>query len=428
MIKKEVVEMLTELAREKGFDKQFVVSALKDSILKVAEMKFNKKEGIICEISESTGEVKIYLQKKIVKNKDDVKNDIEEISYEEALTINPEAKVGDTIYVPYPVSDIFGRYTINQIKNNLIQRFKETEREILFKKYQTKIGELVSGVVTNIYAVGCYVKLTDVEAFLDKEDMIPNDIIKKGKTIRAIVKKVEEKPSDREKVKIKGPVIYLTRTSPKFVAKLLEFEIPEILKNEVEIKKIVRIPGVRCKIAVYSKNEKIDPLGACVGPRGTRIQGISKELGKEKIDIIPWSEDPVVFIGRSLSLAKVLKVIIKKPGNKAICVVPDDQITTAIGQDNSNIQLANEITGYDIQIVSQSEYYKEAEETKRKKLKVEELELNEKTIEILKKHGFKTAKEIMASSTEEIAKITGLKKKTIDKIYKEIHDKINLGE
>lgn len=428
MINREVVEMLTELAREKGFDKQFVVSALKDSILKAAELKFNKKEGFICEISESTGEVKLYLEKKVVKSKEEVKNEIEEISLEDALNINPDAKVGEKIYCPYPVSELFSRYTINQVKNNLIQKFKESEREIMLKKYQNKIGELVTGTITNHYAAGCYVKLVDLEAFIDKEDMIPNEIVKKGKTIKAIVKMVEERPSDREKVKIKGPVVYLTRTSKQFVAKLLEFEIPEILKNEVEIKKIARIPGVRCKIAVYSKNEKIDPLGACVGPRGTRIQGISKELSGEKIDIIPWSADPVVFIGRSLSLAKVLKVIIKKTGNKAICVVPDDQVSTAIGKDESNIKLANEITGYNIQVVSQSEHHKEVEETKRKKLKIEELDLNEKVVEILKKQGYKTAKDIMASSEEELLKIPGLGKKTVDKIFMEIHKALNLGE
>lgn len=428
MINREVVEMLTELAREKGFDKQFVVSALKEAILKAAELRFNKKEGIICEISESTGEVRLYLEKKVLKSKMDVKNDIEEVSLEDALTVNPDARIGEKIYYPYPVSDLFGRYTINQVKNNLIQKFKESERAIMLKKYKNKIGELVTGTITNHYAAGCYVKLIDLEAFLDKEDMIPNEIVKKGKTIKAIVKMVEEKPSDKEKVKIKGPVVYLTRTNKQFVAKLLEFEIPEILKNEVEIKNIARIPGVRCKIAVYSKNEKIDPLGACVGPRGTRIKGISKELGSEKIDIIPWSADPVVFIGRSLSLAKVLKVIIKKTGNKAICVVPDDQVSTAIGKDNTNIQLANEITGYNIQVVSQSEHHKEVEESKRKKLKLEELNLNDKIVDILKKHGFKTAKDIMSSSEEELSKIPGLGKKTIDKIFMEIHKSLNLGE
>ncbi len=433
MINREVVEMLTELAREKGFDKQFVISALKDAILKAAEYKFNKKEGIICEISEATGEVKLYIQKKIVKSKDDVKNEIEEVAHDDALNINPDAKVGEKIYYPYPVSEIFSRYTINQVKNHLLQRFKETERDIILKKYQSKIGELVSGTITSIYAVGCYVKLMDIEAFIDKEDMIPNEIVKKGKSIKAIVKKVEERPSDREKVKIKGPVVYLTRTSEEFVAKLLGFEIPEILKNEVEIKKIARIPGVKCKIAVYSKNEKIDPLGACVGPRGTRIQGISKELGSEKIDIIPWSEDPSVFIGRALSLTKIsttkdIKVIIKPNSKKAICVIPDDQVSSAIGKDNSNIELAIRLTGYQIQVIPHSEYYKEVEDSKRKKIKIEDLNLNEKVIAILKKHGFKTAKDIMASSEEELVKIPGLGKKTVDKIFLEIHKALNLGE
>ncbi|RKZ17016.1 hypothetical protein DRQ17_04755, partial [bacterium] len=299
---------------------------------------------------------------------------------------------------------------------------------LIYKKYVAKIGELVSGTVATAYSAGAYIKLAEIEAFIDKEDQIPGEVLRRGQTLKAVVKEVEEKPKDKTKVRLKGPVIYLTRVTETFIRKLFEFEIPEILKGEVEIKKIARRPGVRCKIAVFSSNEKIDPVGACVGPRGARIQGIVKEMSGEKIDIIAWSSDPKILVGRALSPAKVTKVVMKKSGDKATCVVPDDQVTLAIGKDSINVELAKELVGIDIEIKGQTEYHKEEEEKRRVKIKVENLDLPKRIKEILKKHGYKNAKDIMTATAEDLLKLPGIGKKAVDKIYTAVHKALNLGE
>jgi len=425
VINKQVVEMLTELAKERGLEKRVVIETLKESIIAAAKKKTNIPEGWVCEISEASGEIRLFLEKEVVKK---VENPDVQISIEEAKELKPGVKSGEKIYVEIPLLETFGRNAINLVRNSLIQKMKENEKQLIYKKYVAKIGELVSGTVATAYSSGAYIKLAEIEAFLDKEDQIPGEVLRRGQTLKAVVKEVEEKPKDKTKVRLKGPVIYLTRVTETFIRKLFEFEIPEILRGEVEIKKIARRPGVRCKIAVFSSNEKIDPVGACVGPRGARIQGIVKEMSGEKIDIIAWSSDPKILVGRALSPAKVTKVVMKKSGDKAICVVPDDQVTLAIGKDSINVELAKELVGMDIEIKGQTEYHKEEEEKRRVKIKVENLDLPKRIKEILKKHGYKNAKDIMTSTAEELLKLPGIGKKAVDKIYTAVHKALNLGE
>jgi len=426
VINREVVEMLTELAKERRLEKTFVIETLKEAFISTAKKMFGKEEGFQCEVSEASGEIRLYMEKKAVKK---VKNPLDEISMEDAIEINPGVKIGDTVYVEIPITQEFGRNAITQIRNFLVQKMKEREKRIVFEKYKGKIGELVAGTVASAYAAGAYVKLSDIEAFLDREEQIPGEILRRGQQLKAVVLDIEEKTRDKEKVKIKGPVVYLTRKTPNFVLRLLEFEIPEILRGEVEIKGIARSPGIRTKIAVYSKEEKVDPVGACVGPRGSRIQGIVREMSGEKIDIIPFSPDKKIFVGRSVAPARVVKVIMKKTGKKAICVVPDDQVTLGIGKDSVNIKLANELTGLKIEIIGQTEFHKKEEDKKRKKIKVDALpDISEKIKSLLKKHGYKTARDIMSSSKEELEKLPGLGSKTVDKIYVSLHRVLNLGE
>ncbi|RKZ23309.1 transcription termination/antitermination protein NusA, partial [bacterium] len=237
---------------------------------------------------------------------------------------------------------------------------------------------------------------------------------------KALIIDVERKP--------KGPVVYLSRTHPDFLRRLLEFEIPEIREGIVEIKGVVRDPGKRAKVAVYSKDPKIDPVGACVGMRGSRIQAIVRELNGEKIDIIAWSENPEVFIARALAPAKVLRVIIVDRENKeARCLVQDEQLSLAIGKEGQNVTLAARLTGWKIDVKAQSAYHKEVEEEKRSKLTVDQLPVSDRIKKILREAGYPTAKEIMAASKEELMKLPGLGDKTVDKIYRAIYELLNVG-
>lgn len=418
MIDRGIVSLLRELSSERDLDKEFILETLRESILTAAKKEFDNTENIKCEISEASGKIRIYRERVV---KEEVEDPDTEIKLEDAKKVKPTIEKGAVFEEELSIND-FGRNAINIVKNTLIQKIKTNEKEILFEKYKEKTGELISGTIAGVYSSGAYVKVGDIEAFITREDQIPEERLHKGDSIKALIKEVTERPKegDEDRVRIKGPVVYLTRKGTEFVKKLLSFEIPEVLHSEVEIKKIARESGIRTKIAVYSTDEKIDAVGACVGHRGNRIKSIVRELSGERVDAVRWKEDKKQYLKEALSPVDVSEVVLKDKKN-AICIVPDDEMTGAVGKLGENVKLAEELTGISITLKGSSEYHKEKESNRRKKFKIDALPLTEHKKEILKEAGFKNVDDIMKKTPEELGEIKGLGKKTVEKIFKAIN-------
>jgi N utilization substance protein A len=297
---------------------------------------------------------------------------------------------------------------------------------MLYEKYKNRKGELVSGTLSRIYSTGAYIKIGEIEAFLPKEEQIPNERLRRGSQIKALIKEITQTPleGDEERIRMKGPIIYLSRIQPEFVAKLLEFEIPEILHSKVEIKDIARNPGIRAKVSVYSQNEKVDAVGSCVGHKGSRIKSIVRELAGERVDVVHWKKDKAKYAEKALSPVKVIES--KKIGkNKVLCIVPDEELTGAIGKLGENVSLASELTHVKIEVKAKSEYKKEKESEEISNITVDQLEISDHIKEILKKEGLNNAQDILGRSNEELTQIKGIGKKKLEIIHKALHKVIN---
>lgn len=422
MINKGIVAMLSELAAERDLGKDFVLQTLKESLITAAKKRYGSAENLGCDISQASGDIKLYLEKTV---KEEVTDPETEISLEEARKFKPTIEVGSIFKEEISV-DEFGRNAINIVKNTLIQRIKTNEKEMLYEKYKNRKGELVSGTVSRIYSTGAYIKIGEIEAFLPREYQIPDERLRRGAPIKALIKKITTTPEeeDKERIRIKGPIIYLSRIEPEFVARLLEFEIPEVLHSKVEIRDIARKAGVRTKVSVFSQNEKIDAVGSCVGHKGSRIKSIVRELSGERVDVVHWKKDKAKYAENALSPVKVVESK-KISKDQVLCIVPDDELTGAIGKLGENVTLASELTGVEIDIIGSLEYRKEEESEKRSKIKIEDLEISDHIKKILKKDGLKNVQDILSKNDEELLEIKGIGNKSLEKIHKSINKTIN---
>jgi len=411
-----VVEMLSEIARERGIEKNFVIASLKEGLMQALQKRYPNIKNFDVEISESAGRIKLFIIKKVVENIEDPDNEIE---LEQAKEINPTASIEGDISIEIPM-DKLGRNAIRGLRYYLTSRIKDAEKDIIFKEFNNRVGEIITGTITRFVRVGIYVNLGKAEGLLPYREQIPNEFYSQGSNIKAIIIEVEMTP--------RGPLIYLSRARPEFLQRLFEFEVPEIFQGIVEIKGVVRMPGQRAKVLVYSKNEKIDPVGACVGMKGSRVQAIGRELSGERIDVISWGNDPTILITRTLSPASVVRVILNNEEKKAACIVPDDQVSIAIGKEGQNVYLASKLSGWQIDIISQSAFYKEELGEKQTEIKMKDLKvLPSNIVKTLKKAGLKTAKDIMKLNKEDLMKLKGIGEKTADKIYKAINEILNIS-
>lgn len=362
---------IVQIAEEKGISPEKVWETLEMAIAAAYKKEYGKKGQVIkCKLDPKSGELKfwqiktvvdkkmIYSEKELAKLKE--KKEIKEsdelgtekkvrfnpekhLMIEEAKKINPKIKPGENLEIPLETKEDFGRIAAQTAKQVILQKIKEAERESILTEYKAKEGEITSGIVQRIEGKNIFLDIGKTIGILTKEEQVPGEFYRPGQRLKTLILKVEENP--------KGPVIFLSRAYPKFVSKLFELEVPEISANQVEIKSIAREAGSRTKIAVATKVEGIDPIGAMVGQRGIRVQAVINELGGEKIDIIEYSEKPEVYIANSLSPAKVLEVKIQ-PKNKALALVPADQLSLAIGKDGQNVRLAAKLTGWKIDVRS----------------------------------------------------------------------------
>jgi len=416
----EMWNLFSDIAQERGLEKGYVIETFKNSLASVVKKKFGKTAEVDVEISETNSEIKLYRVMTVVTT---VEDPIIEIAKKEAKKYKKDVRVKDKIKIEYSI-DEFGRNAIILVKQVLFQGIRQKEKEINYDKFFSKIGEIINGTVTQVTSKGVYLNLGRVEAFIPKSDIIPGERMYQGISTRAIIKDVEKTP--------RGPRVVLSRTHPDYLKKLLEAEIPEVYEKIVEIIAVARDPGNRSKVAVYSNDDKIDPVGACVGVRGSRIQSIVRELNGENIDVIQWSVDEALFVSRALSPAKIYKTIITEEDKKIHVIIPDDQLSLAIGKNGVNTRLANKLTGWSIDISSKEEYKKQIEETKLAQISIGESNALSKGIkEKLERAGYFTFQNLEDIEEKDLMKIPGIGKssaKKILKIYENITKKIETEE
>jgi len=350
---RELIAVIDEIGRQKGIDKARVIGAIESALQTAAKKRFGQAENIQVEIDSKTGEISVVSKKIIV---DTVANPKAEISLKEAREYDEGAEVGDEIGSLIEMDEL-GRIAAQTAKQVIFQKVREAEWEAVQKEYSTRQGDLVNGIILGMERRNFLVDLGKTEAILPIQEQIPRETYRRGDRVKALLLEVRRTPKDVQ--------VILSRSHPQFVAKMFELEVPEVGEKIVEIKSIVREPGDRTKIAVSSRDKAVDPVGACVGIKGSRVQAVVRELRGEKIDIITWTQDPRVFIAEALNPATIEKVGIDEEKKSALVVVADSQLSLAIGKNGQNVRLAARLTGWKIDIISATEYEKEKAERDR---------------------------------------------------------------
>ena len=398
----ELLQIADAVAREKVIDRSIVIDAMEEAIAKAARSRYGAETDVHAEIDPKTGALRLSRHLLVV---DQVENDAREITLDQARRYNPGALVGDVISDTLPPFD-FGRVAAQSAKQVIVQKVRDAERARQFDEYKDRIGEILNGIVKRVEYGNVIVDLGRGEGIVRRDEMIPRETFRPGDRIRSYLFDVRSE--------VRGPQIFLSRSHPQFMAKLFGQEVPEIYDGIVEVKAVARDPGSRAKIAVISRDGSIDPVGACVGMRGSRVQAVVGELQGEKIDIIPWSEDEATFIVNALQPAEVVKVVLDEEADRIEVVVPDDQLSLAIGRRGQNVRLASQLTGWDIDILTEQEESerRQAEFESRTKIFVDALNLDEVVGQLLASEGFGSIEELALVDEKEIASIEGFDEDT----------------
>lgn len=414
-MKSEIVEAFAEMAKERNVDKEVLAEIIESVFMNMIKKRFGATDNFDIFVNFEKGEIEIYQNKKIVE---EVTDETREIDLESARKVEPDLEIGDD-FVEIVDPRSFGRRLILSARQNLSQRLKELEKESTYQEFSQRIGEVVSGDIRQVTArEGVYLVVDRTEVRMPPEEQIPTEHYRRGDTIKALVKSVEQRG--------KGPEVIVSRADDRFLIRLFELEVPEISDGIIEIKAIAREPGERTKIAVYSHDKRIDAVGACVGMKGIRIQSIVKELNNEKIDIINWSSEPEIFVSRALSPAKPSRIILDEDNKTVIAMLPDDQISLAIGRGGQNRKLASKLTGYDIQPVKESEY---RDLIKREQLKDRPLttltELRPSLVRKLMSAGLQNVRDVLDSDVPGLMNIRGIGPKTAEEIVAAVTKELN---
>src|SRR3989454_3651264 len=381
----EILDALSQITREKSVDRALLIETLEAGLASAVRKKYGATAEVEVQFANDTGSISIALKKTVVET---VEDPALQLTVEEARAHRPNAQVGDVLTFPLPIAE-FGRNAIQTAKQVLIQRVREAERERVYREYSDKIGTLVRGVVQQVDRGNVIVKLDHSEGFLPAREQIPRSYHRQSEYVRAVVINVDKSA--------KGPQVILSRTHPEFLRRLFEDAVPEIAEGIVDIKAVAREAGVRSKISVFSNDPRVDAVGSCVGLKGSRVQSIVRELGGERLDIVPWSQDPTVFVSRALAPARVLNVRVNEPDKTMNVVVADDQLSLAIGKGGQNARLAARLTGWKIDLVSKTDHKKREEIARAARIEVEQLGLGEATTEKLISAGIETVQELLAT-------------------------------
>jgi N utilization substance protein A len=393
----ELLQIADAVAREKTIDRKIVIQAMEDAIQKAAKQRYGQENDIRCLIDPRTGETRLT---RVVTVADPVENESQQMSLEDARRKKPDAALGDTFVETLPPLD-FGRVAAQNAKQVIFQKVREAERDRQHAEFKDRIGEIVNGTVKRVEYGNVIVDLARAEGIVRRDEMIPRENVRLGDRIRAYIYDVR-----REQ---RGPQIFLSRARPEFMVKLFAMEVPEIYDGIVEIKSCARDPGSRAKIAVLSKDSSVDPVGACVGMRGQRVQAVVNELQGEKIDIIQWNDDAASFIVNALAPAEVSKVVLDEDSNRIEVVVDERQLSLAIGRRGQNVRLASQLTGWDIDILTDTEESerRQKEFTERTQMFMDKLDCDELIAQLLATEGFSSVEEVAFVDPSEIAQIEG---------------------
>lgn len=393
----ELLQVADAVAREKGLEKDKILEAMEGAIQKAARSKYGTENDIRVRVDRKTGAISIS---KYVTVVDSVEDSATQMALEEAKKVDPSAEIGFEFITELPPVN-FGRVAAQVGRQIILQKIRDAERDKQFNEFKGRIGEIVSGVVKRSEFGGITVDIGRTEAIIRKDQMIPKENFRIGDRVRAYIEDVRREP--------RGPQIFLSRTHPQFLAQLFKLEVPEIYDGVIEIKSVARDPGSRAKVAVYTGDQSIDPIGACVGVRGSRVQAIIQELQGEKIDIVLWSDDPATFAVNALSPAEVSKVVIDEESHKFEVLAPDNQLSLAIGRRGQNVRLASALTGWNISVVSETKALEKSNQEyhARSKIFMDILDCDEVIAHLLVTEGFSQIEELANISKEDLASIDG---------------------
>jgi len=382
--------LIDQLSKDKGIDRAILISTLEEAIKSAAKKRLGPRQELEVAFNEESGEIEVFRFKHVVEK---VRDPQMEISLEEGRKLDPECEIGDSLGVKMDASE-FGRIAAQTAKQVIIQRMKEAERDVVYDDFKDRKGEIISGIVQRL------------DTILPYREQVPKEVYRPGDRIRAHI-------LDVKKIS-RGPQIILSRVHNLFVAALFHIEVPEISEGIVKVISVAREPGVRSKISVTSNDSDVDPVGACVGMRGVRVQSVVHELRGEKIDIISWNPDPAKHVCHALAPAEISRVIVDKENNNIEVIVPDEQLSLAIGKRGQNVRLASKLTGWNIDVKSESKYDKLLREGYESLLKVSGV--GEATADLLYKSGFTSVQELSEATPEELIQIRGISEKKAEKL------------
>ncbi len=397
----ELIQVADTVAREKNIDRDIVLEAMEEAIQKAGRSKYGHDHDIRAHIDRKNGGIELKRYREVVAHPEEITNEVTQLTVEQAKRINPHAVAGEFIIDELPPLD-FGRIASQTAKQVIMQKIREAERSRQFDEFKDRVGEIINGVVKRVEYGNATIDIGGkAEGLLRRDESIPREHLKVGDRVRAVIYDVREE--------MRGPQIFLSRTHPEFMAKLFMQEVPEIYDGVIEILRVARDPGSRAKIAVMSHDSSIDPVGACVGMRGSRVQAVVGELQGEKIDIIPWTEDLASFIIQALQPAEVSKVVLHEEKQRMDVVVAEDQLSLAIGRRGQNVRLASMLSGWDIDIMTEAEEAeRRAEEFKtRSALFIEALDVDEVIAHLLIAEGFTNIQEVAETPIHEMTAIEG---------------------
>ena len=414
----ELLQIADAVAREKVIDRQIVLAAMEDAIQKAARSRYGQETEVRAEINPKTGEIRLSRLLQVVEQ---IENDAVQILLEDARRKNPAAQIDDWIAETLPPFD-FGRIAAQSAKQVIVQKVREAERDRQFDEFKDRVGTVVNGLVKRVEYGNVVVDLGRGEAVVRRDELLPREVFRPGDRIRAYLFDVR-----REQ---RGPQVFLSRTHPQFMSKLFEQEVPEIYDGVIEVKAVARDPGSRAKIAVISRDSSIDPVGACVGMRGSRVQAVVGELQGEKIDIIPWSPDVATFIVNALQPAEVSKVVLDEDSEKIEVVVPEAQLSLAIGRRGQNVRLASQLTGWDIDILTEAEESerRQKEFVQRTQTFMTALNVDEVVGQLLASEGFRTVEEVAYVDPSDVSSIEGFDEETAEEIQTRARDYLTAVE
>jgi N utilization substance protein A len=398
----ELIRVIDQVSREKGVEREVLIKTIEEAVRAAARKKLGQNYDLEVSFNEEMGEIEIFEFKEVVEK---VENENIEISLEEAKEIDPESEVGDSLGIKMD-TDLLGRIAAQSAKQVIMQRLREAERDIVYDDYKDRRGEIIHGIAQRFDKGAIIVNLGRTEAELPVKEQIPKESYKQGDRVRAYILDVKQFS--------RGPQIILSRTHPNFLSALFENEVPEISEGIVKVVQVAREPGSRAKIAVTSKDGDVDPVGACVGMKGSRVQAVVQELRGEKIDIVTWDPDPAKFICNGLAPAEIVRVIVDENNQTMEVVVPDDQLSLAIGKRGQNVRLASKLSGWNLDVTSETNYNAALKEAYNSLLQLDGV--GEATASNLYQQGFRSMEEVAEASVSDLMQVGGIGEEKAGKI------------